>query len=68
MTLEITVILRRMTHGAMGRRIDSSLAEPLSYFSFQAVFHDWCNKRSWYIVSCLWDGAYKRPLAANRKE
>ena len=22
----------------------------------------------WYVLSCLWDGAYKRTLAANRKE
>ena len=31
----------------------------MSYFSFQSVFHDWCNKSR---------GAYKRNLAANRKE
>ena len=24
--------------------------------------------RPWYVLSCLWDGAYKRTLAANRKE
>ena len=30
--------------------------DPLSYFSFQPV------------LSCLWDGAYKRTLAVNRKE
>ena len=24
--------------------------------------------RTWYVLSCLWDGAYKRTLAANRKE
>ena len=23
---------------------------------------------SWYVLSCLWDGAYKRSIAANRKE
>ena len=22
----------------------------------------------WYVQSCLWDGAYKRTLAVNRKE
>ena len=26
------------------------------------------QQRSWYVLSCLWDGAYKRTLAANRKE
>ena len=29
---------------------------PLSYFSFQP----------WYVLSCLWDGAYKRTLAVNQ--
>ena len=24
--------------------------------------------RSWYVPSSLWDGAYKRTIAANRKE
>ena len=26
------------------------------------------SQRLWYVLSCLWDGAYKRMLAANRKE
>ena len=39
--------------------------DPLSYFSFQPVFHDWCNKgRGMYYP--VWDDAYKRTLAANR--
>ena len=25
-------------------------------------------QRLWYVLSCLWDGAHKRALAANRKE
>ena len=33
-------VVRAFAHGAMGRRIDPSL----SYFSFQPVLHDWCNK------------------------
>ena len=41
--------------------------DPLSYFSFQPVLHDWCNKGRG-MLSCLWDGAYKRTLAVNRKE
>ena len=28
----------------MGRRIDLHGVDPLSYFSFQPVLHDWCNK------------------------
>ena len=38
--------------------------DPLSYFSFQPVLHDWCNKGMCYPV--CWDGAYKRNLAVNR--
>ena len=30
--------------------------------SFQPVLHDWCNKGRG-MLSCLWDGAYKRTLA-----
>ena len=26
------------------------------------------QQRPWYVLSCLWDGAYKRTLAANQKE
>ena len=25
-------------------------------------------QRPWYVLSCLWDDAYKRTLAANQKE
>ena len=41
--------------------------DPLSYFSFEPVLHDWCNKGRG-MLSCLWDDAYKRTLAANLKE
>ena len=34
-------VVRAFAHGAMGRRI---VVDPLSYFSFQPVLHDWCNK------------------------
>ena len=39
--------------GSIPNGVDS-----LSYFSFQPVLHDWCNKG--YVLSCLWDGAYKK--------
>ena len=26
------------------------------------------RQRPWYVLSCLWDGAYKIPLAGNPKE
>ena len=37
------------------------MRDPLNYFSFQPVFHNWCSKG-------LWNDAYKRTLAANWKE
>ena len=37
-------MVRAFAHGAMGRRIDPSWGDPLSYFSFQPVLHNWCNK------------------------
>ena len=46
--------------GSILHRVD-----PLSYFSFQPVLHDWCNKGRG-MLSCVWDGAYKRTLAVNR--
>ena len=56
------------THGVMGRRINPSWGGPIELFLFQPVLHDWCNKRLWYVLSCLWDCAYKRTLAVNWKE
>ena len=32
--------------------------DPLSYFSFQPVLHDWCNKVRGLCYP-VWDGAYK---------
>ena len=40
--------------------------DPLNYFSFQPVLHDWCNKGCG-VLSCLRDDAYKIILATNRK-
>ena len=37
-------MVRVFAHGAMGRRIDPSWGDPLRYFLFQPVLHDWCNK------------------------
>ena len=39
---------------------------PLSYFSFEPVLHDWCNKGRGMCYP-VWDGAYKRTLAVDRK-
>ena len=38
------------------------MVDPLNYFSLEPVLHDW------YVLSCLCDDAYKRNLAASRKE
>ena len=46
-------VVRASAHVEMGRRIVDSLR----YFSFQPVID--LDKRSWYVLSCLWDGAYK---------
>ena len=37
-------VVRAFAHSAMGRWIDPSGVNPLSYFSFQPVLHNWCNK------------------------
>ena len=51
--------VRAFAHGAMGCRID-----PLSYFSFQPVHHDWCTKS---LGICYPIYSYKRTLV-KRKE
>ena len=35
------------------------MVDILRHFSFHPVLHNWCN-----MLSCLWDGAHKRTLAA----
>ena len=54
-SLMVRWVVRSILHGV----------NPLSYFSFQPVLHDWCNKG---LGMCypVWDGAYKRTLAVNR--
>ena len=51
-------IVRSWFDGSSDR---SFMVVPLSYFSFQHVLYDWCNKGSG-VLSSLWDGAYKTPL------
>ena len=38
-----------------------------SYFLFQLMLHSWCNKGHG-VCYPVWDGVYKRILAANQKE
>ena len=42
------------------------MVDPLSYFLFQPVLHDWCNKDHG-LLYCMWYGEYKRFLAVNQK-
>ena len=63
-------MVRAFAHGAMGPSSDQSfMLVPLSYFSFQPVFYDWCNKGRGmcYIVCELWDNkvASKYYIALN---
>ena len=41
---------------------------PIELFLVPASAPRLVYQRPWYVLSCLWDGAYKRTLAANRKE
>ena len=59
-------VVRAFAHGAICCRIDPSWVDPLSYFSVQPVFHDWCNKGCGMCYHV--DGAYKRAFVVNRKE
>ena len=37
-------VVRAFAYVSMSRRIDPFMVDPISYFSFQPVLHDWCNK------------------------
>ena len=41
---------------------------PIELFLVSASAPRLVQQRPWYVLSCLWDGAYKRTHAANRKE
>ena len=62
---------------AVGHRIDPSQWTQLQFglFSvptsgpqlvYQRPWYALFWKRPWFVLSCLWDGAYKRTLAVNR--
>ena len=42
--------------------------EPIELFLALASAPRLVQERPWYVLSCMWDDAYKRILAANRKE
>ena len=58
-------VVRAFAHGLMGRQIDPSWGGPIELFLVLAKAP---RLMPWYVLSCLWDGAYKRALAVNRKE
>ena len=41
---------------------------PIELFLVPASAPRLVEQKLWYVPSCLWDGAYKRTLAANQKE
>ena len=59
-------MVRAFAHGAMGHRVDPSWSGPIELFLVPAS--DPRLVWPWYVLSCLWDGAYKITLAVNRKE
>ena len=61
-------VVRAFAHGAMGRRIDPSWSVPIELFLVPAIAPRLVYQRPWYVLSCMWDGAYKRTLAVNRNE
>ena len=61
-------VVRAFAHGAMGRRIDPSWSGTNELFLVPASVPRLVQQRPWYVLSCLWDGAYKRTLAVNQKE
>ena len=64
-------MVRAFVHGAMGRRIDPSWGGgPIELFLLPTSVPRlvYLYQRPWYVLSCLWDGAYKRTLAVNQKE
>ena len=44
--------------------IETIMSGPIELFLIQAK----APQKPWYVLSSLWDDAYKRTLAANRKE
>ena len=61
-------MVRAFAHGAIGRRIDPSWGGSIQLFLVPASAPRLVQQRPWYVLSCLWDVAYKRTLAVNRKE
>ena len=61
-------VVRAFIHGAIGRRIDPSWGRPIELVLVPASAPRLVKQRPWYVLPCLMDDAYKRTIAANRKE
>ena len=62
-------VVRALAHGAMGRRIDPSWGEPVELLSRSSQCSTTgLTKAVVCAILSVWEGAYKRTLAANRKE
>ena len=61
-------MVRAFAHDAMGHRIDPSWGGTIDLFLVLASALRLVEQKPWYVLSCLWDDAYKRTLAVNRKE
>ena len=55
-------VVRAFAHYAMGLRIEPS------WWTQLAISPRLVQQRPLYVLSCLWDDAFKRTLTANRKE
>ena len=64
----VIYVVKSFALGAMGRRIDPSWGGLIELFLVPASVSRLVLQRPWYVLSCLWDDAYKRTLAVNRKE
>ena len=53
------------TEGVVGSILHGG---PIELFLVPASAPRLVLQRLWYVLSCLWDDAYKRTLAANQKE
>ena len=61
-------MVRAFAHGANDLLDRSFMVDPWSNFFVPASAPQLVQQRMWYVLSCLWDDAYKRTLAVNRKE
>ena len=60
-------VVRAFAHCAIGSSDRSFMVNPLSYFSFQPVFHDWCNKGGGMYYPVCGMVHIKEPLLLNGK-